>query len=543
MNERSSQPAVQKKDQPTPTSGSAGQSSGSARAVLRGQSFAQQERTLTPVQADRGASGASADVRNAAAEGVRGGGGAMPHLAAIQRSFGGHDVSGIRAHTDGKAADAAQSIGASAYATGNDVAFAGAPDVHTAAHEAAHVVQQKQGVSLSGGVGRGGDAYEQHADAVADRVVQGKSADDLLSAGPTGGGGGAVQLDAESDAALDRLEEAYNNARARVGSVFRLRGIGTREVLGRLNDANPPSAVDALLQACVMGALAAATGGLSALAGGALTTGASEAIGNAVQSGIDDAMKEAITGVVAAALADAANSKAGFFAGIEAALVPMEEAATNQLNAQETRAKGVVRADPTQASNRITAVQQFDAGEGIKVQTAQQVQYQNALSQFMVAQAQGELGTNEEHGGTDVGEHRGMRSDPTRFFHRAGVDGVIEINFGLKPNERPVSINHTRISGLTDSALERVRNTKIKDLGAPIVASGFVSAGMWDGLEMGDNEVGMGMSETGVVWHRVNEDAAEAMATMGRGSLSDICRDILTNDFGNVALKDANLQT
>jgi hypothetical protein len=57
---------------------------------------------------------------------------------------------------------------------------AGAPDLHTAAHEAAHVVQQQAGVQLKGGVGAVGDSYELHADAVADAVVQGKSAEGLL---------------------------------------------------------------------------------------------------------------------------------------------------------------------------------------------------------------------------------------------------------------------------------------------------------------------------------------------------------------------------
>ncbi len=77
-------------------------------------------------------------------------------------------------------------MGASAYATGNQVAFAGQPDLHTAAHEAAHFVQQRQGVQLYGGVGVVGDVYERQADAVADAVVAGKSAAGLLG-GPSRG--------------------------------------------------------------------------------------------------------------------------------------------------------------------------------------------------------------------------------------------------------------------------------------------------------------------------------------------------------------------
>ena len=137
-----------------------------------------------------------ADPHETAAAGVADGGGDLPFLDQIQASFGEHDVSGVRAHTGGAAAKATAALGAEAYATGNDVAFAaGSPSLHTAAHEAAHVVQQRAGVSLKGGMGEAGDSYEQHADAVADRVVQGKSASDLLSqmAPSPGGGGGGVQ--------------------------------------------------------------------------------------------------------------------------------------------------------------------------------------------------------------------------------------------------------------------------------------------------------------------------------------------------------------
>src|SRR5262249_31683923 len=104
----------------------------------------------------------------------------MPHRAAIASAFGRHDVSGIQAHTDAAAAEGSRAMGAEAFAVGSHVAFAGAPSLHTAAHEAAHVVQQRGGVQLAGGVGAAGDQYEQHADAVADLVVQGRSAETLL---------------------------------------------------------------------------------------------------------------------------------------------------------------------------------------------------------------------------------------------------------------------------------------------------------------------------------------------------------------------------
>ncbi len=134
--------------------------------------------------------------RQLAASGFAGGGGAMPHADAIQRSFGKHDIGGVSAHVGGAASQAADALGATGYAAGNAVAFAGAPDLRLAAHEAAHVVQQRGGVRLSGGVGASGDEYERHADEVADLVVGGKSAESALDryAHRGAAGGSAVQF-------------------------------------------------------------------------------------------------------------------------------------------------------------------------------------------------------------------------------------------------------------------------------------------------------------------------------------------------------------
>ena len=146
---------------------------------LAGQAFDVQMAQLVPVQRKGGED--TGAVHDAAAHGISSGGGALPFAAKIQQSFGGHDVGNVQAHTGGAATEASAAMGAQAYATGDHVAFGSAPDLHTAAHEAAHVVQQRAGVSISGGVGQTGDTYEKHADAVADAVVQGKSAEPLLS--------------------------------------------------------------------------------------------------------------------------------------------------------------------------------------------------------------------------------------------------------------------------------------------------------------------------------------------------------------------------
>jgi hypothetical protein len=136
----------------------------------------QMEATMGGNPAEAGAE----QVQQTAAEGLEGASGALPHGDAIQAAFGDHDLSGVQAAVGGEAGQAADAMGAAAYTAGDGIAFSETPDLHTAAHEAAHVVQQAAGLAPEGGVGTPGDELEQHADAVADTVVAGESAKGLL---------------------------------------------------------------------------------------------------------------------------------------------------------------------------------------------------------------------------------------------------------------------------------------------------------------------------------------------------------------------------
>lgn len=100
----------------------------------------------------------------------------LPYLGTIQRAFGRHDVTRIEAVFASSAAE----MGAKAFAYGERVEFSGTPDLHTVAHEAAHVVQQRYGGSSMAGAGKRDDRHERHADEIADAVVAGQSAEALL---------------------------------------------------------------------------------------------------------------------------------------------------------------------------------------------------------------------------------------------------------------------------------------------------------------------------------------------------------------------------
>ena len=119
-------------------------------------------------------------IHEAARQGIRTRSTSLPHAAAIQQSFGRHDISGIQYHDGPTAAQSARAMNAAAYSTAGHVVSAGSISMHTAAHEAAHYIQQQSGVQLKDNVGAIGDKYERHADAVANAVLQRKSAESLL---------------------------------------------------------------------------------------------------------------------------------------------------------------------------------------------------------------------------------------------------------------------------------------------------------------------------------------------------------------------------
>ncbi|APR88471.1 Flagellar hook-length control protein FliK [Minicystis rosea] len=139
--------------------------------------------------APRGDNLPASHIRRAAAEGLRTPVVPLPHVDQIQRAFGRHDISHVQAHVG--AEKSTSTMQASAFTVGQDVVFGPPPDLRTTAHETAHAWQQMNGLQPSDGVGRAGDAYERHADAVAERVVSGGSAEGLLDAMPARSGGRA----------------------------------------------------------------------------------------------------------------------------------------------------------------------------------------------------------------------------------------------------------------------------------------------------------------------------------------------------------------
>lgn len=140
------------------------------------------ERSTQAMTLDRGRTTAEArTLTGIARQATRGADQAFPHSSRIAAGFGRYAPQGLRALVGGAAAIAGDALNADAFMLGNRAGFARAPNLRLAAHEAAHAVAQAHGAAPTGGVGAPGDRGERLADAVADRVASGGSAESLFA--------------------------------------------------------------------------------------------------------------------------------------------------------------------------------------------------------------------------------------------------------------------------------------------------------------------------------------------------------------------------
>lgn len=347
------------------------------------------------------------------------------------------------------------------------------------------------------------------------------------------------------------LDEAYENASIAQNEVMNRRAIGVREVLGNLNEADSPSLADELLKTLAIAALGFASGYVTAAITAKLVAPAAASLANAVQTALDDGLKDATTKVAGKLASVDGQSKATFFASQEEGLESLRSSALRKLTAEKKNAKDAVKAAGTADQAKVMAekvkgAEGFDAASVKMADTGRQVQYEQSLAKWMNAMSQGKLGTAPDNlnGGTDLGKSVGM--SPEDHYKRQGAEGVIYVAFGMHPAARPFRVNGERatirVAGMTSAARDRIKNTPIKNLGMPIVASGYIYDGFFDGLSvsMGDNEVAFGKNESGTVWAKGHDDALAGLRKAGgKDSAVDAARVIIDEDIGLATLEHA----
>ena len=351
-------------------------------------------------------------------------------------------------------------------------------------------------------------------------------------------------------AAVDfaELDEAYENVATSHRGIVNRQQLAVREVLGNLNEADSPTIGDEISKTLATMALAYASGGISTAIAAKLTTAEETILNAAIQSGLDDGFKDAVATAVARYGAAGGSSKATFFASQEEALETSKELGEKNISAGKKAAKaqiGVASQDaqPRVLAAKVAAAKSVAAQRAKSAETARQIQYQESLSKWMTAMARGSFG--EKDGGTNV--RKGMDMSPAEHYKKRGIGkGVVYIAFGQRSAAgRPFSANSIRVAGITDAARQRIKDTPIRDLDIPIIATGYVYDGFWDGVSIGafgDNEISLGKNEGGTVWSYGHTDALEALKKAGKASsANEAARIILDEDLGRATLASAHL--
>jgi hypothetical protein len=443
-----------------------------------------------------------------AQQGLSGGGGALPFGAQIQASFGQHDISNVQAHRGQEAQGASEALGASAYAMGENIAFGQSPDLHTAAHEAAHVVQQRQGVDVEGGVGSKGDAYEDHADEVAERVVKGESAAELLGQSPgKGGAKEAVQKEEKpggttAPAPTGGTDQALEDKLAAVASAYKYICLKQRDAVNDLFEdskkVDPPPFWQTALLALGEVALSVALGGI----GGVVAV--------AVAKHVKDKVAEATAKVIADAMKDGAKTAAKLlFSGAGKLIAPTtkdprelffrsqrdtltDTAAQQEMDFISTQKAQVrVSADPHKVADGLLAAIKEN------YTTAYDLQRSTTLDNWCVYQAQQEMGVHKEGGkehGTNLNDQLGDTSG-------AGTLGiVIRVK---RPGDAP-EILRAEIEGLNEGLRGVIEARPIGQLKMPVTVHGEVGEDIGWAEEWINHKsqptIRIGRNEQGVVW-------------------------------------------
>jgi hypothetical protein len=345
-----------------------------------------------------------------------------------------------------------------------------------------------------------------------------------------------------------QLDSAYEKAANAQEALMDRRSIGAREVLDDLNTPDQPSLADQLLTSLALAALGAASGGVTTvLAGKILSTTASQAIQTAVQSGLDDGLKDAAV-KIAQSLGSASDStsRTAFFAGQQEGIVVLKQASVDKISDQKlsakTRVKGAAQDKQADAmATEIKGAEDFRKGANQTAESGRSIQYRESLAKWMNAISRSKLGTDKGSGATDLGGDVGSRS-PDDHFRHAGAGGVIYVQFAMHPANKPFKVtgNRIKVAGMTEAVRDRLKSVAIKDLGIPIVASGYIYDGTLDGLYISNNEIAFGKNEGGTTWVTGHDNAMEGLKkAAGKSTAADAAADVIETDIGTATLDGA----
>jgi hypothetical protein len=349
---------------------------------------------------------------------------------------------------------------------------------------------------------------------------------------------------------FSELDEAYDNLATAENVILNKRAIGIREVHGNLNEADAPSITDEILKTLAVTGLGFASGYITAkIANSAVSSEMYAALNNAIQTALDDGLKDAALKIAGKIAEGTGSSKATFFAGQEEGIESLRKSTLEAVAAEKRKAKQKVNATAP-ADRELQRTEQQASVNTLRYVTDQNadrgrnIQYQASLANWMSAMAQSKLGVA---GGTNL--RKDLDRSPKDHYSKTGVNGVIYVAFGMHPARRPFFVDGKRstikVAGITEAARDRIKDTPIKDLGMPVIASGFIYDGALDALSISlidDNEIAFGKNEAGNVWTYGHDDARDGLKKAAQTkSETEAARIILDEDIGSATLKYATI--
>ncbi len=345
------------------------------------------------------------------------------------------------------------------------------------------------------------------------------------------------------------LDAAYEKAENAQESLMDRRALGIRQVLGNLQEADEPSLADELVKTLAVAGLAFASQYVTAAVIGKIFVDAGSRLAGAVQEGLHSGLQDAAGKIGGKLAAVDGQSKVSYFAGQEEGILDLKLKSVDKISEDKLVAKSKVKGAATdkqadELAKQVQGAEQFRTSALAQLETARTVQYRESLAKWMNAMSQSALGN--AGGGTGLGKAVDM--SPKDHYGKVGAKGVIYVAFASHPASRPFAVSGKRatirVSGMTSAARDQIKSVPIKDLGMPIVASGFIYDGFLDGLSVaaGDNEAAFGKNEAGHVWWKGHGDAESALKkAANKSSVTDAARVILDEDIGVSTLEHAHM--
>ena len=161
---------------------------------------------------------------------------------------------------------------------------------------------------------------------------------------------------------------------------------------------------------------------------------------------------------------------------------------------------------------------------------ARSVQYRTSLTRWMVALAKDEFAESSNPGqpGTDLED--AVDVSPKDHL-QDGHKGVVNVSFRAK-RQRPLGGTAT-IKGMTKAAFGPLKSDPrlhVRDLRMPIVASGYLAAGL--DVNISNNEIAFGKNEDGTVFWKGDDDALEVLQDLTNApTIEEAVRVVIREDI------------